>query len=143
MIQCMIISETDCIVDAKLKTKHSQAAEKALMNMLQIGYAAASADLKDASYRYIGNILTNVTLKGTSHVLFIRNLEQWSQELRSTEIFTQRFFNQKTSTHPLAAFIEKWVDKTIDQWRLTTKEDAHDSGFKVDLTVPPSPIESS
>lgn len=73
MMQRMTTPEVDRIAEAKLKTKHTQAAEEDLMDMLKIGYADASAGLKDASNQYVENVLTEMTLKGTLEDLLIKN----------------------------------------------------------------------
>lgn len=59
------------------------------------------------------------------------------------DFFTQRVLDARTSTHLLAATVRRQVDNTIGQWRLTVKEDTHDTNTRVDLMVPPSPPETS
>lgn len=110
----MVTSDVDRIVDTKLKTKHTQAAEEALMDILKTCYAAASAGLKDASYRYVENVLIGMTLKGTLDNLFIRNLELWSQASTFMDAFTQRVLTSRTFIYQLATLVNKLVEKTID-----------------------------
>lgn len=45
MMQGMITSEANLIDEAKLKTEHAQAAEKALRDLPKTGFTAASDDL--------------------------------------------------------------------------------------------------
>lgn len=120
-------------------TNMSQVAEEALMDLLSTGYAAASNSLKDTAYKFIENIISEMTLKGTFDDLFLRNLERWSQTSTFMNGFTQRVLNSRSFTSPLATFIKERMDDTVDEWRMTAKEEALHQRRKVDPTVPPSP----
>lgn len=53
MVQRVITSEVDRVMEEKFKTQHTQAVGEALMVMLTTDHAAATNGLKDASYGYI------------------------------------------------------------------------------------------
>lgn len=86
-----------------------------------------------------------MTLKGTLNELFIRNLERWSQAPKLMDTFTQRFLNSRTLPIPLATFVKRRMDSTVDEWRLTAKRETHCTGGKPHPVAPPSsaPISSS
>lgn len=139
MMQNMIASQVDRIVNAKLQAKHTHAAEDALVDMLKTGYLAATDGVKNASYQFIENVLKEMTLKGTLDDLFIRNLERWSQAHHFMNAFTQRVLNARSFTNPLATFVKQRMDNSLDEWRLVDKEETRLPGIKRDQNVPPSP----
>lgn len=79
MMHKMITFEMSRIVEANVKTEHTQACEEALMDTWKINYGVTSTGLKDALYQYIEKVLIKMYLKGTLDDLFVRNMEQQSQ----------------------------------------------------------------
>lgn len=74
----MTSSESDRIVETKLKTENPQNAKEALLDMLVTSQSTASASLKDALYQRIEIVLNGLTVnavKSTSVDAFIMNLE--------------------------------------------------------------------
>lgn len=90
MMQRMVVFKVNRILEAKLKTKETQAAEEYLMDILKPDYAAAYAGLKDVLYQYVKNVLTETTVKGTGEDLFMRNLERWSRAPEFMDAFTKK-----------------------------------------------------
>lgn len=62
MMQRMILSNTDYVMERVLKTEHTKDAEKALMDVLSAGHATIANSLNDASYSYIESTLSEKTL---------------------------------------------------------------------------------
>lgn len=89
----MITSNVDGGTMMKLKGKHTQVTEEALMNTLTVVQTAAINVLSDASYIHIKNTLTQMTFKGTGDNVSARNLERWSQTPKSMDVFMQRVLN--------------------------------------------------
>lgn len=73
--------EVGRIVEVKLKSKYTLAAEEFLTDMLKTGYATASNNLKDASCQYSKNDFICMTSNGTLEDFFMKNLGRWSQTL--------------------------------------------------------------
>lgn len=71
----MITFKVDRIMGAKLRTEYTQAADIALMDMLETRYSSGSDGLIDASYQKVENVPNAMNLKSTLNALFLRNLE--------------------------------------------------------------------
>lgn len=84
-----------------------------------------------------------MTLKGMLDNLSLRDLEWWNQAPNFIDAFIQRVLNPRNLLHPLATFVKKLMNKTVDEWRLIAKKGTHRTRIKVDRTVPPSPTKSS
>lgn len=63
MIQRIIGSGVGRIAEMRLKIRGTQITKEGLIGMSKTSYAAASAILKDASYMYVKNVFTKMTLK--------------------------------------------------------------------------------
>lgn len=113
------------------------------MDLLSTGYAAANDGLKDTSYEFIENIITEMTLKGTFDDLFLQNLERWSEKPTFMNAFTKRVLNSRMFTSPLATFIKEKIDNSVEEWSLAAKEEAHYKRKKMDPTTPPAPPTTS
>lgn len=122
---------------AKLVTVHTQAAKEAVMDMPKTDYAAASADLKDASHHYVENSLTKMSPTETLNNFYLKNLERRSQASKFMDAFKQRVINSKTFMRPLATFVERTTDNTIDEWRLAARESTHNTNADVVSEVVP------
>lgn len=89
----MITFEVDRIMKAKLKNGMHWDAEKALMDLLSTGQAAASNGLKETSFNLVENIVPEMALKATLEDLHARNLERRSQAPSFMNASTQRALN--------------------------------------------------
>lgn len=121
----------------KFDTEHIQIAEKALMYMLTTGHAAATNGLKDASFRCIKNILTEMTFKRRVDDFFTQNIERWSQAPEFIDAFTEKVLSQRTFTISMSTIVKQRVNNTVSEWRLNVKEEAQ-SESKTHSEVPPS-----
>lgn len=92
-------------MEMKFKTEHTQATEKVLMDMLTTGHAVATYNLKDAFYSYFENMFRKMILKEILEDHFIRELERWSKALKFMDAFTQKVYESRTITNPLATFV--------------------------------------
>lgn len=70
------------------------------MDMLKIAYLTAGDGIKDASFRFIENILMEVTLKGTMDYLFIRNLEREAKHWSLRKPLQKGFLTREASPTP-------------------------------------------
>lgn len=143
MMQRMTNSEVDRVVKAKLKADMSQAAEKALTNFPSTGYRATSGGLKHTSNKIIENTTTEMTLKETFDDLFLRSLERWSQAPTSVDVSSQMVLKSRSITSSLTTSIKKRMDNTVDELRLTPKEEARHTKLQIDPIAPPSPPTTS
>lgn len=94
-------------------SKHTHAAEQALMDMLKSGHAAATNGLADEFYKYIENILTEMIINRTLNYRFMRILEWWSQTLEIMDAITLRVLHSKTFTNMLANIFEQQMAYTV------------------------------
>lgn len=141
MMQRVVISEVDQVLEAKWKTKHGQVAGGALMATSENGYGAASASLKDISCQYIENVFTEMNLKNTMDNLSIKSPKRRSQSPACMNAFTKRVLNSRTSTNLTATFGKNRMDNIMKWLRLTAKDVSHHTFTTVGNMVPLSPTE--
>lgn len=75
-------------------------------------------------YQYVANVLIKMTLKDKFNDPIIMETSNGGSLHRSSETPSPKGSYLKTLTHPLAMFVEKNVTNTMDQWHLTTTENA-------------------
>lgn len=93
---------------------------EALVDMLTTSQVAATNGLKGASYIYVENIVTGMTLDGTIDGIFIRKLKRWCHVPVSMDAFTQRGLNSRAFTDPLATFVKQKMNNVVDGWHQNT-----------------------
>lgn len=86
-------------MEEKLRIKHNQAAEEALMGILATSHASTTNKLKDASYSYIKNITWGKPIKEVAHNHVIQDIKRSSQALESMGVFPPDCFSTETFTN--------------------------------------------
>lgn len=85
MIQRGIVSEAGCVTKMRLTTKHTQPAEKALMNVLTTSYTATTNGRKNVFLVPHKTTHTKVTFEVTMNDLFLWSLDRWSHAPKNYE----------------------------------------------------------
>lgn len=76
LVQSMVMEEVNRIYSEKIQAATTQATEKALVDLLQTGFGAATDGVKTASYRFIENVLTEMAHQGSLNTFFERNFDR-------------------------------------------------------------------
>lgn len=88
-----------------------KAKEDALSNEFEIGFKSAYENLKNASFRLVESVLTNLALKGTLEAVQHRNIEKFAHFLYFINVFARRALTSKHFVRPVAKFIREKVSE--------------------------------
>lgn len=105
--------------------------------MLQIGFNVGNDGVKDASFRFVENVLTELALQGSLELLFEQNFDRWTQSTLFMDVFAQRVMNSSAFTNPVANFVKRGMDDTVDKWHFFANEETARATTKIDASTTP------
>lgn len=135
--------EVDCIVYAKQKLLHVDAARKVFIDMLQTDYAIATDDVKNAFFCFVESVAIKMAHKRAIDDCLDRNLNLCSHSPCFMGTIVDRVMNSRTFSKRVARFVKRQMDKTVDDWRLATNEYTNGAAKNLGILAPSSPSPSS
>lgn len=90
IIQLLIATEVKRIYSVKVQVATTQAADEALVEMRQPAFHAANDVVKDAFFRFLENVVSEMALQRSLDSFFKRNFDRWTQYTLFMATFAQQ-----------------------------------------------------